>query len=257
MRRLLFLGTGSSIGVPVIACRCETCTSANPFNKRLRSSVLLKIDQTTLLIDAAPDLRQQALKFKIEKIDGVLFTHAHHDHTAGIDDLRTFHFINKKPLPCLASEVTAADLKMRYYYMFKEQPKEVIHASRLAVQLLKDERGQVEFIGEMISYFTYLQLGMKVNGFRVGDLAYVTDIKEYPETIFEDLKGVQTLILSALRFTPSHMHLTVDEAIDFAKKVGAKRTWLTHIAHELEHEKTNNYLPSDIRLAYDGLEIDF
>jgi len=257
MRHLLFLGTGSSVGVPVIACNCETCRSPKAANKRLRSSVLLKIDAKTFLIDASPDLRQQALKFKIEKIDGVLFTHAHYDHTAGIDDLRVYHFINKKPLPCLASETTAADLKARYYYMFKEQPKEVINTSRLHLQLLNDERGRVDFVGEDVSYFTYMQLGMKVNGFRFGNFAYVTDIKEYPETIFEDLKGVEILVLSALRFTPSHMHLTVDEAVDFANKVGAKHTWLTHLAHELEYEKTNYYLPSAVRLAYDGLELNF
>lgn len=257
MSNLTFLGTGSSLGIPVIACHCEVCSSTSPLNKRFRSSALLKIKEKNLLIDASPDFREQALRFKIERIDGVLFTHSHHDHSAGCDDLRIFHFQNKNPLPCLCSAETAQDLKARYYYMFKEQPYEVKENSRLKLELLKGDRGKTNFLGVDISYFSYIQLGMKVNGFRIGNMAYVTDLKEYNDSIFDELKGVDVLIVSALRFTPSHMHLTVDEAVDFAKKVDAKKTWLTHIAHELEHEKTNNYLPSNIQLAYDGLQIEF
>lgn len=257
MGNVLFLGTGSSLGIPVIGCHCETCQSSLSFNKRLRSSILLNYRGKSLLIDASPDLREQALKYKIEKIDGVLFTHAHYDHTAGIDDLRIYHFLNKKPLPCLASEETTEDLKKRYYYMFKEQPFEAINQTRLKLQLLMGDRGEVIFEEVPISYFSYLQTGMKITGYRFGNLAYVTDIKAYPDTIFEDLEGVEILILSALRFTSTPMHLTVDEAVDFANKANAKKTWLIHMAHELEHEKTNNFLPEDIRLAYDGLQIDF
>lgn len=257
MSKLLFLGTGSSLGVPVIGCKCETCSSASPFNKRLRSSALLKLPTQNLLIDASPDMRLQALKFQINKIDAVLFTHAHYDHTAGVDDLRIYYFLNKKPLVCFASESTAEDLKVRYYYMFKEQPKEVINATRLHLQVFQGMRGAIDVLGQPISYFTYVQLGMNVNGFKIGNLAYVTDIKDYSDDIFKHLEGVDTLVLSALRFTPSHMHLSVDEAVDFANRSKAKMTWLTHLSHELEYEKTNSYLPSHIRLAYDGLEIDF
>lgn len=257
MGSVLFLGTGSSLGVPVIGCHCATCQSTSPFNKRLRSSILLNMNGKTLLIDASPDLREQALKFKIEKIDGVLFTHAHYDHTAGIDDLRIYHFLNKRPLPCLVSSETAEDLKRRYYYMFKEQPNEAINQSRLVLNVLKNDRGSTEFEEIPLSYFSFNQLAMQVTGFRFDHLAYVTDLKSYPESIFEDLKGVDTLIVSALRFTSTPMHLTIDEAVDFAKKVQAKKTWLIHMAHELEHEKTNNYLPQDIQLAYDGLKIEF
>lgn len=257
MARLLFLGTGSSVGVPVIGCRCETCTSSSAFNQRLRSSALLFVGEKNLLIDSSPDLRQQALKHKIERLDGVLYTHAHHDHTAGIDDLRVYHFINKKTLPCLASKETAEDLKARYSFMFKEQLHEHSQGARLMLQVLPSESGSILFQEVRIKYFSFYQTGMKINGFRFGDLAYVTDIKTYTEDIFEELKGVKTLILSALRFTPSNMHFSIDEAVDFAMRVGSTKTWLTHLAHELEYEKTNNYLPSDIRLGYDGLEIDF
>ncbi|KAF3362777.1 Uncharacterized protein PHSC3_000636 [Chlamydiales bacterium STE3] len=257
MGKLLFLGTGSSLGIPVIGCQCATCQSSSPFDKRLRSSILIQENGKNFLIDASPDLRQQALSFRLNQVDAVLFTHAHYDHTAGIDDLRVFHFINKTPLPCLASSETAADLRKRYYYMFDQQPFEKIAPSRLQLIELASDRGKVNIEGLPISYFSYQQLTMKINGFRFGNLAYVTDIKSYPETIFEDLKGVEILILSALRYTPSPMHLSVDEAIDFAKKIKARKTWLIHIAHELKHEKTNNYLPEGIELAYDGLEIYF
>lgn len=257
MARLIFLGTGSSLGIPVIACKCEVCTSTSPLNKRMRSSLLLKIKEKSLLLDASPDFRDQALKFRIDRLDGAIFTHAHYDHSAGIDDLRIFHFQNKSPLLCLCSKETAEDLKIRYYYMFKEQPKELKEASRLKLEILPKNEGETDFLGCKVSYFSYIQLGMKVNGFRFGKMAYVTDLKEYSNAIFDHLRNLDLLILSALRFTPSHMHLTIDEAVDFAKKVQAKKTYLTHIAHEVEHEKVNNYLPEDIQLAYDGLQIDF
>ncbi len=257
MGKLLFLGTGSSLGVPVIGCQCSTCQSSSPLNKRLRSSILLTSQGKRILIDASPDLREQALRYKINKIDGVIFTHAHYDHTAGIDDLRIFHFINKKPLPCLVSAETAEELTKRYEYMFAVQPFEQQNASRLQLIPLAGERGQLVFETIPLSYFSFQQLSMKINGFRFGNLAYVTDIKSYPETIFEDLKGVEILIISALRFTSSPMHLNIDEAIDFSKKVNAKKTWFIHIAHEVEHEKTSHYLPDGIELAFDGLEFNF
>ncbi|MGK5594050.1 MAG: MBL fold metallo-hydrolase [Parachlamydiaceae bacterium] len=257
MGKILFLGTGSSLGIPVIGCQCATCQSLSPLNKRLRSSVLLSSQGKRLLIDASPDLREQALRYKISKIDGVIFTHAHYDHTAGIDDLRIFHFINKKPLPCLVSTETAEELTKRYEYMFAPQPFEHQNASRLQLVHLSGDRGESVFETIPLSYFSFEQLSMKINGFRFGHLAYVTDIKNYPETIFEDLKGVEILIVSALRFTASPMHLNIDEAIDFSKKVGAKKTWFIHIAHEVEHEKMRSYLPDGIELAFDGLEINF
>lgn len=208
------------------------------------------------MIDPGPDFRQQALKFHIDHLDGVLVTHAHCDHTAGLDDLRIYHFRNKAPLPCLVSKETADDLYKRFYFMFKEQPHEVDGSKRIALQVLPGERGKATFLGVPLSYFTYIQQGMKVMGFRFGSFAYVTDLKVYTNEIFEDLKNIDILVVSALRFTPSHMHLTVDEAVDFIKKVAPKKAYLTHLAHELECEKTNAYLPEGIELAYDGLEIE-
>jgi phosphoribosyl 1,2-cyclic phosphate phosphodiesterase len=246
----LFVGTGASLGVPMIGCHCDVCTSSDPKNKRLRSSLLLTIDDKKILIDAGPDLRLQALRYHIHHLDGVIFTHAHHDHTAGMDDLRVYYFLDKKPLPCLVSKSCADDLHRRYYFMF-EPPI----SGRLQLEILDQCNGTLDFLGMPISYFSYEQLGMAVLGIRIGSFAYVTDIKNYDDAILSHLLGVETLVLSALRFTPSHMHLTVDEAIDLAKKIHPKQTYLTHLSHDLDHEKTNAYLPASIQLAYDGLQI--
>lgn len=251
----LFLGTGASLGVPLIGCQCETCTSADPMNSRLRSSLLLTYEGKKLLIDAGPDLRQQAITHKIYHLDGAILTHAHHDHTAGIDDLRIFYFRNKASVPCLVSKSTAEDLQKRFYFMFEPQPHEVKDAQRVALKMLEQDAGDVNFLGVPLHFFSYRQIGMPILGLRVGKFAYVTDIKEYNESIFTHLIGVETLVVSALRFTSSHMHFTVDEAIDFSARVKAKRTFLTHISHDLEHHKTNAYLPPNIRMAYDGLRI--
>ncbi len=248
---LLFLGTGGSMGVPVIGCQCAVCKSDSPFNKRLRPSVLIRFQNRVFLIDSGPDFRQQALRYGITSLDGVIYTHAHHDHTSGIDDLRPIYYRRETPLPVLLSHVTAQDLQKRFYYLFQSSNP------RLHVQILPEQEGVTEFQGVEIHYVTYTQGGMAVNGFRFGDLAYLSDIRHFSPIIFEHLKGVRYLIISALRYTPSPLHLSVDEAVDFAKQLGVEQTWLTHISHELDHFQTNAYLPSNIRLAYDGLAIEF
>ena len=254
---LLLLGTGGSMGVPLIGCSCLVCTSPSPYNKRLRPSALCVVGKKQFLIDCGPDFRQQALTYQIHHLDGVLFTHSHNDHTAGLDDLKVYTARSKKPLECLASRETFEELKRRFYYVFQQKPEYAGLTPRFNMHFLDNERGEAAFEGLRIGYFAYEQMGMRVNGFRFGDLAYVSDIRLYPDTIFEDLKGVKTLVLSALRFSPSAMHFNVDEAVDFAQRTGAERTWLMHIAHELEHEKTNAYLPQNIQMAYDGLKLDF
>ncbi|WP_068466401.1 MBL fold metallo-hydrolase [Candidatus Protochlamydia phocaeensis] len=256
--RLLFLGTGSSVGVPVIGCSCAVCSSASPYNQRLRPSVLIQTEQKKLLIDPGPDFRQQALRHHITMLDGILLTHAHHDHTSGVDDLRPIYYRRENPLPALLSEETALELQMRYYYIFRSEDPDETFVPRIQLQILPPQReGSVDFIGLSIGYMTYEQGGMLVNGFRFGDLAYLSDIRLFSHTLFEQLQGIKTLIISALRHTPSPLHFSVDEAVDFAHRTKAERVWLTHLSHELDHEKTNAYLPDHIKLAYDGLEIEF
>lgn len=253
--KLIFLGTGGSVGVPLIGCSCEVCLSTDPLNNRLRSSVLLCIENRQFLIDAGPDFRMQALKFGITELDGLLFTHAHHDHIAGIDDLRPIYYPRQTPLPLLLSAETAQDLHTRYDYLLQSQNEQ--SQPRFHLQILPGQSGSIIFENLPVQYVTYTQGNMPVNGYRIGNLAYLSDIRHFSPSIFDHLQGVKYLIISALRYTPSPLHFSVDEAIDFARKLKAEHVWLTHISHDLEHHHTNAYLPEHIRLAYDGLEIDF
>lgn len=259
--KLLFLGSGGSMGVPLVGCDCDVCTSTNLRNKRLRPSVLLSIGTKKILVDVGFDFRQQALNCNLKNVDGVLFTHVHADHIAGIDDLRAFYFFSREATKCLASEATYRDLRIRYYYLFGGNGGRPVTSSNITAQLdfqvLENSRGEVEFSGVPIRYFTYHQGKMPVTGFRFGEMAYVTDICEFPESIFEDLDGVKTLIVSAAQYTKSKIHFCVDDAISFSQRVGSEKTWLNHITHQIDHEKGNAYLPSGIEFSYDGLEIDF
>ena len=255
--KFLFLGTGGSMGTPVITCSCAVCRSTNPFNHRLRPSGMIKIGGKQLLIDAGPDIRAQALTYGIHNLDGLLLTHTHFDHTAGLDDLRVFYFIHKRVLPCLLSEESLTDLKRSFPYFFTESDDDVMGGARFRFQVLPTDFGTVPFEGFNFQVMSYSQKGMKVTGYRLGSFAYVVDVRDFDDRLIAALQGVEVLVLSALRSTPSPAHLTFDEAISVARRVGAKKTYFTHISHHSEHEETNNKLPPDIRLAYDGLEINF
>lgn len=252
-----FLGTGASMGIPVIGCHCHVCNSAILYNKRMRPSALLSVGAKKIVIDCGPDFRLQALKHNLDKIDGVILTHAHQDHTGGLDELRVYFMHHKTSLPSLMSQESFDNLNNRLSYLFQNKVHSNKLVPRLDVHVLDSLRGVTTFAGLKIHYMTYEQAQMGVNGYRFGNLAYVTDICKYQETIFEDLLGVEILIVSALRFLPSPMHFNIDDAVAFANRVGAKQTWLTHIAHEVDHDKANVYLPSNIQVAYDGLELPF
>ncbi len=254
---LTFLGTGGSTGVPVIGCTCPVCRSMSKYNKRLRPSALIKVDGKSFVIDVGPDFRQQALTHKIKHLDGVLITHTHYDHIGGIDDLRAFYFLQKKKMPCLVSKESMEELKIRLHYLMKPLKDGHAIAAQLDFVVLEKDFGRIKFEGIDWQYLSYFQAGMKVNGFRLGKLAYVSDIREYNDEVIAALKGVDVLILSALRHGASQMHFGLDEAIAFSEKVGARQTWLTHISHDLDHEETNLKLPHNVRLSYDGLKISF
>ena len=249
-----FLGTGASAGVPIIGCHCPICTSLSPLDHRLRSSGLIQAGGRQFLIDAGPDFRQQALKFGIGHLDGLILTHTHFDHIAGIDDLRVFFVRHKKPIPCLLSKESLEELKLRYHYFFLKGKSST---AQFSFQVLDNEAGETDFEGLKIRYFSYPQGDMLVNGFKIGDFAYVTDIRNYDPAIFDSLKGVKYLVISALSKESTHLHLSVGEAVEFARKVGAHRTWLTHLSHYLLHEETNRGLQPDVQLGYDGLKIEF
>lgn len=255
--QFLFLGTGGSLGIPVVGCDCPVCKSNSTKNKRLRPAGLIKIKNKTILVDCGPDFRLQMLRENIKHIDGLIFTHGHYDHTGGFDEIRIFNARSKEPLPCLLSEVTAEDLRTRFPYVFDSRDPMATLTTKISPQLLTSTRGYVDFLGIPMHYMTYEQGGMLVNGYRLGNFAYISDIRHYPDTIFEDLEGIETLVVSCLREQPSHLHFNVDEAIAFSKKAGAKQAWFTHIAHELDHDITNAKLPPNYQLAYDGLTINF
>lgn len=250
----VFLGTGASAGVPVIGCECDVCTSSSPYNRRLRPSGWIQVGGKSLLIDAGPDFRQQALTHGIKRIDGLLLTHTHFDHIAGIDDLRIYSSRQSGPIPCLLSQESFDEFQVRYHYLFKKGRNTTVQFS---YQIIDERPGLVSFEGIRVGCFDYVQGDMKVVGYRIGDFAYVTDIREYSDTVFASLKGVKHLVLSALREEPSHLHLSLEEAVAFARRVGAESTRLTHLSHFLDHEEIKRKLPPDVQPGYDGLTIEF
>lgn len=256
-KRFTFLGSGASSGIPMIGCTCSVCTSQNPKNQRLRSSGLLEIGEKRLLIDAGPDIRSQALRAKIDSLDGLILTHTHFDHIAGIDELRVFFLKTGRSLPCLLSKESFRDLEDRYAYIVNPNQDIPNLSAKFSFEVLDSDFGFTKFLGLKFGFTSYYQGGMKVNGYRIGNFAYISDIKNYDDSIFSFLEGVDHLVLSALRDRASPIHFNLEEAIAFSQKVGAKETRLTHIAHELEHDFVNLSLPPSIQLGYDGLQMEF
>lgn len=235
------------MGIPVAGCPCPVCQSGHPSNQRLRPAALIRDGEgRTFVIDMGPDFRFQALKYQINHIDGVLITHTHYDHIAGFDEIRPYYFRQQKPIPVLLSRESYLDCKIRYYYLPESCTKYTV---------LDEAQGVIDFEGLPLTYLSYRQGMMQVLGFRIGTFAYITDIQEHSDEVIKALKGVDTLVVSALRWSKSPVHFTIDEAVSFSEKVGAKKTYFTHIAHELDHESTNRELPKNIQLAYDGLEL--
>lgn len=245
------------MGVPVVGCTCAVCRSDDPRNRRLRTSALVEVGGRRLLIDAGPDARQQLLQHEVGSLDGLILTHSHYDHISGIDELRAFYYMRHLPLPTLLSPESLDEMCTRFGYLFRAGEDGDYVTPHFAFQLVEQERGSTHFLEREIGYFSYIQAGMRVLGLRLGDLAYVTDIVEPPPTMVDDLKGVRTLLLSALRFGHSPVHLSIDQAVELAQQVGAEQTYFIHIAHDLDHERTNRLLPRGIALGYDGLELAF
>jgi phosphoribosyl 1,2-cyclic phosphate phosphodiesterase len=258
---LTFLGTGTSMGVPTVGCSCSVCTSANPRDRRLRPSVLIRWNEPdespgerAVVIDTGPDFREQALRMGLKRLDAVLYTHHHADHIFGLDDLRPLSFVAQRaggPLPLHASAETARVLERVYDYTFKPDATYATRA-RVEIRPLADVNliHGVEFVRVPV-----LHGDMEVAGFRFGNAAYLTDVSEIPESSFGLLEGVETLVLPALRHHPHPSHATVAQAVAWAERIGPRCTWLTHIAHELGHEETNQALPQGVRMAWDGLEV--
>lgn len=254
MVKLTFLGTGGSFGNPVLTCTCTSCVSPDPRDRRLRSSVLLEWEDQSILIDAGPDFRQQALRVGLKRLDGVWFTHAHADHAGGVDDLRPFCF-GGRVLPVLGLESVLSEISRRFSYAFRVEadPSGVSHPLLLKTPLDPDTSFEVG--GKTVTLLPVPHGPFSVVGYRIGDVAYLTDLSELPESTLERLRGLDTLVLSALRDAPHPTHLSLEQARDVALRVGAKKTYLTHFAHGRTHEELETLFSEGMIPAYDGLVI--
>ena len=290
MTKLTFLGTGTSQGVPIIACQCPVCQSADERDKRLRASAFVEMDGLNILVDAGPDFRSQMLRADIRHLDAILLTHNHKDHTGGLDDVRSFYYIDKKAAEIYCEEKVLKTLRNDYAYAFAEH--KYPGAPEWHVHLI-DERpfrvdsqehtGDLEWVHD-IGYFYRQADGslkpsdnavveaprehpnvipirgfhdqMPVLGFRFGDIAYITDMSRLPESEFAKLHGLEHLTLNTVSYHPHHSHFSLDEALELSARIGARHTWLTHLSHAFpRYEEFCRQLPEDVLPAYDGLTI--
>ena len=250
---ITFLGTGTSQGVPVIACNCEVCTSADARDNRLRTSIMIEDKGKVIVVDSGPDFRQQMLRANVQRLDAIVFTHEHKDHIAGLDDIRAFNYRQKGPIDVYGDLRVQAALKREFYYIFEEFKYPGIPQLNLhTIGSKQFNIGHINFIPIEVLHYK-----LPVLGFRINDFTYITDAKTIADEEREKIKGSKVLVINALQKENHISHFTLDEAISFAKEVGAEKTYLTHISHRLgKHQDVNNELPPGIELAYDGLQLE-
>ncbi|GAB2691879.1 MBL fold metallo-hydrolase [Mucilaginibacter koreensis] len=250
---ITFLGTGTSQGVPMIACDCEVCLSTDKHDKRLRSSIMIEADGRVIVIDTGPDFRYQMLRECVKRLDAVVFTHAHKDHIAGLDDIRAFNYKQQSAMDVYADVRVQEALRREFYYIFAEHKYPGIPEVRLHTITNQP----FEAAGITFTPIEVLHYKLPVNGFRVGDFTYITDAKTVAPEEREKIKGTRILVVNALQKQPHISHFTYDEAIAFAQEIGAEKTYFTHISHRLgKYADVNPQLPPGIELAYDGLKLE-
>lgn len=254
MLTVTFLGSGTSTGVPVVGCHCEVCASSNPKNKRLRQSVKIEMKGKHFLIDTTPDLRLQLLRDPIPRLDFILYTHSHSDHIMGLDDIRPFNFHQREPIHAFASPSTARSIRKAFGYIWdSSQPgggKPQLELHEVETPFTHDG---IDIIPIPVTHGDWT-----IFGYRVGPFAYITDTNGIPEKSMRLLDGLDTLAIDGLRPKPTHpTHFTIPEAIEVAKAVGARQTWLIHLAHEVDHDPVQRSLPPSVGLAWDGLRLTF
>ena len=251
--KITFLGTGTSQGVPVIACDCEVCRSIDYRDKRLRSSIHIQTNGKSIVVDTGPDFRQQMLRERIKWLDAVVFTHEHKDHTAGMDDVRSFNFKQQMDMPIYARKNVIEQLKQEFSYIFAA--KKYPGVPRIKTHEINGSAFNVE--GVEFTPVEVMHYKLPVYGFRIGDFSYITDANYISDTEKKKLNGTKVLVLNALQKTEHISHFTLDEAVELAKEINAERTYFTHISHKLgRHNDINQELPPGIQLAYDGLKIE-
>jgi len=251
--KLTFLGTGTSQGIPIIACKCPVCLSTDKRDKRLRTSALIEVDGLNIVIDSGPDFRYQMLRAKVEKLDAILFTHEHKDHTAGLDDVRAFNWVNKRAVDIYAEERVQASLKQEFAYVFAE----FRYPGIPQLNLWTVENKPFNINGTPVIPVRAMHYKLPVYAYRIANLAYITDANYiYPEEK-EKLKGLKVLVVNALRKEKHLSHFTLSEALALIEELKPETAYLTHASHQLGfHEDVSKELPENVFMAYDGLEIE-
>lgn len=248
--KITVLGTGTSFGVPVIGCECEICTSVNPRDKRLRTSIKIESETTAIVVDTGPDFRQQMLASKTKKLDAVVFTHEHKDHIAGLDDIRAFNWIMKKPMEIYAEDRVQEAIKRELPYVFEATPYP--GTPKLNLHAIGEEPMCIGDITIVPIRMYHYQL--PVYGFRINDFAYLTDFKTMPDESLQKLEGIKYMLIEALQHKQHISHLSLPEALEYIEKLQPEKAWLTHINHTLGlHDRLNKTLPARVKLAFDGL----
>lgn len=251
--KITFLGTGTSQGIPVIGCECPVCQSTNEKDKRLRTSIMVETNEKTIVIDTGPDFRQQMLRAKVKKVDAVLLTHEHNDHVIGLDDVRPFNFRYEMDMPVYGEQRVLDSVKSRFDYIFSSNypglPRVLLHpiSKANAFQLFNIPIVPIEV----------LHYKLPVLGYRFGKFTYITDIKTISETELEKVKGTEILVLGALQKQQHLSHLTLDEALSLIERIQPKQAFLLHLSHRMgQHDEVEKELPSNVRIAYDGLTLE-
>lgn len=250
---LTVMGSGTSMGVPTIGCTCAVCTSSDPHDRRTRPSVLIEYSGHVVLIDTTPDFREQALREGVRRLDAVLYTHAHADHILGLDDLRPLSFHREGRIPLYASEHVAQVVRGMFRYIFDDEYK----YGTMAQVKMHIVNGPVELFGARFEPVKLLHGDSEIFGYRFGSAAYLTDFSTIPEESIPQLQNLDILFLDALRHKPHPTHSTVENSVRIAERLRPRRAFFTHICHDLPHEQTNASLPPYVRLAHDGLKLEF
>lgn len=252
--KLTLLGTGTSQGVPVIGCDCRVCQSTDPRDKRLRTAALLEHNGTNILVDAGPDLRQQMLRAGAKHLDAIFLTHEHNDHVIGLDDIRPFNFKSGHPMSVYAQERVAADIRLRFAYIFGEP---IPGLPRIALNII-DQDSSLEIKGITVQAVGIMHGWLPILGYRFGELSYLTDVKTISPDELAKLEGSRFLVINALRKKTHRTHLNLEEALELIHTIQPEHAWITHISHEMGlAEEISPLLPDGVSLAYDGLTIEF
>lgn len=252
MMRITILGSGTSTGVPVIGCNCKVCISGNARNKRTRSSALISLEGGNILIDTSTDLRCQSLKNGIRSLKAVLFTHPHADHVHGIDELRSFNFLQRESIPCYGNSNTLDRIRTMFSYIFNGETS----GGGIPRLTMNEVNGIFELCDITVTPVEVIHGKLPILGYRLSNTAYITDCSEIPSSSMKKLEGLELLILGALRYREHSTHFTIDEAIGIVETLKPQKTVFTHLSHEIEYARTTSELPAGVELAYDGMILD-